>query len=271
MKRLILTIASALLATELAAHDLYVVRFTALGKTLGCRQALWGADVELYNYGSVPATVSLLGVSNGTLLPGTPTTMELPPNKLLSVSLNGPGWIPDLPVPTGNVAYKLWSLHLDVPENVSVTNVESVADQDICVLSPLGTVVSAPVPTFTALVPANVPQVKLATSIGSLPARENVIIFNAADVTANAVIEVRRSCDDAVVDQRVITVPANTTLQVGGLATGSSDVSCLPFTVDRFDRYTVIRVDQPSFSIVSILTENRPSTDVVPLLGLVVR
>ncbi|HEV7425633.1 MAG TPA: hypothetical protein VGQ46_04645 [Thermoanaerobaculia bacterium] len=70
-------------------------------------------------------------------------------------------------------------------------------------------------------------------------------------MSANAVVELRRSCDNSVVQQRVVTVPPNATLQIG-LAVGL-DNACDRVSSFGWSRYTVVTVDQPSITFVSNL------------------
>jgi len=269
LKQLFLAVTlSTVVATPVLPRDVYTVGFAARGKSAGCRQAFWSADDDLYNSGATPATVRLLGISNGSLAPGTPTSFDVPPNNLVSLGQQRPPWVPSGSSPE----YSLWVMHLDVPDTVTVVSKDIVQDVELCIPG-YGVVatVKTSLPTFNELVPPNQPQIKLGTDIGSLVARQNVMIYNGGTQDASAIIEIHRPCDDTLVATHAVTIPANTILQVGGLNTGSSDVSCSSEAVSRFDRYTIVRVDQPSFSIVSTLTEDRPSSDVVPLVGIVVQ
>lgn len=72
----------------------------------------------------------------------------------------------------------------------------------------------------------------------------NVGIFNAGPETASATIELRRFCDDVVVDSRTLSVPPNTLVQTNGLLTGADAPGCPP--PDPLKRYTVVTVSQPS-------------------------
>jgi hypothetical protein len=72
--------------------------------------------------------------------------------------------------------------------------------------------------------------VHLGTDLGVSDSRTNVGIYNASDREANARIEIRRACDNAVVDQRTVTVPANTTSQIGGLVKGIDTCGGTPST-----------------------------------------
>lgn len=102
-------------------------------------------------------------------------------------------------------------------------------------------------------------QVHLATFLsnpGDQSSHVNVWIYNGGASAATAHVEVRRQCDDAVVDDTTVTVGAKGSLAVSGLA---ADFRGCPFS--RFPTavplwipgsiYTIVTVDQPSLSIVS--------------------
>jgi hypothetical protein len=86
-----------------------------------------------------------------------------------------------------------------------------------------------------------------------------------------ASIEVRRACDNSIVDRRTVAISPNTIIQVGGLTTGTNDCPSANRT-QNYVRYTVVTVDQPSFSIVSTLTEAQQQApgNIVPLVELAV-
>src|SRR5207247_7811530 len=98
-------------------------------------------------------------------------------------------------------------MHLDIPSGIVVESRNEIILTDMCsgVLPPVSvtrSVGKTSLPIFQAAVPANQPQVYLGADIGSKDARINVGIYNQGDVTARAHIEVRRECDNAVVDSR---------------------------------------------------------------------
>src|SRR4029077_6232298 len=98
-----------------------------------------------------------------------------------------------------------------------------------------------------------------------------VAIYNAGQQPALASIEVRRACDNSVVDNRTVTINPNTIIQVGGLTTGTNDCTIGTRTTN-FALYPVVTVDQPSFSIVSTLTDAQQQApgNIVPLVEFVV-
>jgi hypothetical protein len=112
-------------------------------------------------------------------------------------------------------------------------------------------------PTFRALTPAGEPQTHQATFLGSeqdIPSRINVGVYNGGTVTATAQIEIRRECDDTVVSGETVSVPAKTVLQATNFSTNPGH-GCPPASPGPYGPgvYTVVTVDQPSFSFVSNL------------------
>jgi hypothetical protein len=264
------------ITSAVLADEFYVIRFHARGKTSGCRQAEWAGDALLYNQNSHPATVHLLDVS-GELPSGVVTDFTLAPKQTyaLSKSRITAAWRP-----RGAGLPSLWILHLQVPSGVIIEGRDEVYEVFICTSDPSpGPPVKTSLPVFAALAPPGSPQVKLGTDLGSASARQNVAIYNSGNQTATAFIEVRRGCDDGVVDSRTVTIPARTISQFGGFGTGSGQNECrspqlqVDIPVNHYIRYTVITVDQPSISFVSTLTELQASSldTVIPLLEFAVK
>src|SRR5436309_2250757 len=74
-----------LVSLQLEARDAYFVRFNAaVGRPDVCDRLVWRDDVFLYNNTSAAATVRLLGISNGTLASGVPTSFDVAPGELIS-------------------------------------------------------------------------------------------------------------------------------------------------------------------------------------------
>src|SRR3954469_9379348 len=113
-----------------AAHatDVYVVRFTANGKSTECSRALWADDILLYNRSDIPATVRLLNQSNGGIPPGAATTLTLPARQVTSVE----GARRDLTGWHSADGSPLWVVHLDVPANVTVESRDEVYVETLC-------------------------------------------------------------------------------------------------------------------------------------------
>lgn len=251
------------------AADAYFVRFFATGRETTAGSILWLDDILFYNTTSAPATVRFLGVSNGGAQNDPPPLVLLPQQ---TISANTAFSVTDKWLPVPRVS-PLWILHLDVPTGV----IAESRDQYYVMFSipelfpfPRGKV---SMPIFRDLVPAGNPQVHLGTDLGGNDSRLNVGIYNASQETAAATIEIRRACDNTLVDSRVVSIAGNTLIQVGGLAIGTSD-GCPAGTAEPWARNTFITVTQPSVTFVSNINENiqpQPGeAGAIPIVGLAV-
>ena len=256
---------SFLSAVSAQASEAYIVRFNATGKASQGWQAIWTSDLLFYNQKSTPAEIRLLGVSNGQIGTSESLVREIPPRQVASLDRN---W-----APVGSPRPEMWVMHVEIPDGVIIDARDIVTYRDTIIPDslPTGVYTKVSLPVITTLTPSGVEQIKLGTDLGSTPARQNIAIYNASSQLANAVVEVRRACDDSVVESRAVTVNPNSIIQVNGLTTGSD--SCT--ASDRaaaYVRYTVVVVDQPSFSIVSSITEAQPQApgDVLPLVELAI-
>jgi len=121
-------------------------------------------------------------------------------------------------------------------------------------------------PVFRQLTPANARQVILGTDLMAYASRINVGVYKGGEQTASANIEIRLVGDNTIVDSRVVSVDANTVVQVGGFSVGAAD----PPTNYRL--YTVVTVSEPSLVFVTNLNENvKPvSEGLFPVVGLAV-
>lgn len=252
--------AYALAGTPAAvASDAYFVRFAIPNDAV-----VWSDDILFLNTNATPVTVRFLGVSNGNARVDVPS-LELPPLRTTSLASTpsvARKWSPD-PL-TG-----LWILHLDVPAGVVVESRDEFYRQppipELTTPIPRGKV---SLPVFRELRPASEPQVHLGTDLGGFDSHINVGVFNAGGVTGVATIEVRRTCDDAVVDTRAVSVPPNTVLQVSGLRVEQSSV-CTDSRTTAWARYVRIVVDQPSLTFVSTVnSELGQFNDGLPVVGL---
>jgi len=244
------------------AADVYLVRFNALSRQNGCISVVWHDQAVLFNSGNAPATVRVLGVSQGQPAAGAPNSFVLPPGSAVALDdALSHGW--------SNVA-PLYVMHLDVPPGVRVTSRNEVYTHNDCIVLPPrpGALGQVAMPVFTALVPAGTAQAHLGTDLGEFPSRTNVGIYNAGSVGAQAHIELRRVCDDTVVDQRSVIIPPNSTVQVGALAAGAN--ICTKSSQAEWLRYTVVTVDQPSLTFVSNVRETPPNDSMgfVPTIDL---
>jgi len=267
MQRILLWCMLLLAAVAVHAADAYLVRFAADGRSSTCASAFWADDILLYNNQATPATVRLLGLSNGTIRPETPREVTVLPHRVFSIAQAFRARVVWAPLETSPI----WVVHLDIPDGITIDSRDEVYYEFACGTLPEHDRRSAgkvSLPVFRALVPAGQPQIKLGTDLGGRSGRMNVAIYNAGENAATAHVDVRNACDDAVVDSRDVGIPANTILQFGGFRTFGPD--CTTTDAASWMRYTIITVDQPSISYVSNLTDDLPPVDIVPPIGLAV-
>jgi hypothetical protein len=251
------------IATTAVAADVYLLRFDAVSRQSGCLSVVWHDQATLFNTTNAPATVRVVGVSEGKPASGAVDSFVVPPGSAVSLedSLGRP-WLSIAP---------LYVMHLDIPSGVRVGSRNEVYVHNDCIVLPPrpGALAQVSMPVFTALVPAGLPQVHLGTDLGELPSRTNVGIYNAGSVAAQARIELRRVCDNTVVDVRTVTVAAGATVQVGSLVAGANICGSTP-SQSEWLRYTVVSVDQPSLTFVSNLRETLSNSNMglIPTVDL---
>jgi hypothetical protein len=236
----------ALRARDAHASDAYVIRFDAVKHVAPCNDLVWHDTVLFYNRGASPVVVRIIGIS-GTPGRTSPEAITLPPNRVVNLeeALNG-AWHP---APSSD--YNLWTTHLDVPANVQVESRDEVYSVNTCIaVSQPFSLGRVSMPVFTHLTEPSSAQVHLGTDVGQRDARTNIAIYNAGAVAAAVSVELRRVCDDSIVDQQVFTIPPNTTLQIGGLKHGTD--TCATGSTVPWMRYSVVTVDQPSLSLVPV-------------------
>jgi hypothetical protein len=233
------------------ASDAYLVRFN-VARNMNVPILVWHDEALLFNRTSTPAVIHIIGISNGTPTSTTPDTFIVPPNgaMLLEDAIDS-AWQPSQSTP--------FILHLGVPPGVSIESRDEFYVLGIVLPAGVGSLGHASMPVFTSLTPAGTPQVHLGTDLGEHPSRTNVIVYNAGNVAGTAHIELRRTCDNSLTDERTVVVPANTTMQIGGLVKGS-DTCTIPSAAEWM-RYTVVTIDQPGLSLVSNVTETQPGFD----------
>jgi len=237
-QRLGLTALLLLVASTAFAHDAYVVQFQALGGfwTDAPFRNFSMDELRFHNTGDAPASVTVLGVSNG-LDASAAEPLVIGPGR--TVQAPGPHW------PSYTAPFTFFVLHLDVPESVVVASRLMAGLVDLN--SPeAGSSLQGGIalPVFQALVPAGTPQVLLHADLSSLDGHLNLSLFNSSEVTATAIVDVLSECDDTVVGSAQYTVPANTVIQVGGLA----QAICVPGTNIR-STYLIVTMDQPGFAV----------------------
>lgn len=245
-----------LLFVSMSAHatDVFVLQGQAVGPNAPCALVTWTGMMSFFNSGSTDAVVRLVGVSGGGDIGDRPRELVVPPRQLTQTFL----WNFS-PAP-------LWVLHLDVPESVTVESRMNVGEQRQCPPFPpldlSATRGKIDFPIRTSLSPANQPQIHLGTDLGTIRARNNIAVYNGGTRSASARVEIRRGCDDALVESREVVIEANAVIQVMNLP-GTS--TCDPFGNTRnapFLAYAVVTVDQPSVSWVSSIS-NEHATNVV--------
>jgi len=217
----------------------------------GCTATLWTGDTILYNSNNAPVTVNQVNWSDRvTLLLRPPTVQKftIPAHGTIALSKPRADFLIDAP------NTPLWIDELDVPEGVLVQGRIEVG-ASLCNVSPpiFGPVngkLTAPV--FRSLAAANSVQRHIGTDLGLVDARVNVGIFNAGTTNATAHVEVRRACDDAILQQQTISLDPNALRQVS-LNVGAPSGSCESYWVTN----TIVTVDQPSLSFVSTISNNK--------------
>jgi hypothetical protein len=250
--RLLLFIISVGISSNVFGEDVFLLRFHSTVRKDACHSVTWTGDARLLNQNSVPVEAKLVDMSDGGVLPGTQRFLTLPPGEVISVMTQGPsGWAPSVQ----DTTYALWVLHLDVPSGVLLENRDEVAALNDCVgPTPPTSITKIPLPAVRALVPAGVPQTKLGTDLGLRASHQNVAVYNDGLQIAVAHIEVRRSCDNTIAAQRDVTVDPKSIIQVNGIPVGTN--TCSSSLLSAHERYTVVVVDQPSFSIVSSVADD---------------
>jgi hypothetical protein len=250
------------------ASDAYLIEFLRIsGKQAGCEQAVWSSVTLLYNRGDTPAVITFLDMANGSLASTKPRSFSIPSHRAVDL-IRTVGWEPE-PSPTYQPT---WLLHIDIPPNVTIENRNEVTKADICEPSGTRSRVAAKVsiPIVRQLAEAGIPQVFLGTDVVTYNSRENVMIYNAGAQAATARIEVRRACDDLIMDSGTATISPRSLVQIGSFTTGPAGICSGVSLIEDYVRYTVVTLDQPGFAVVSTLTEQQtPSfSNVVPLIEL---
>jgi hypothetical protein len=248
-------VALLFVAQTICAAPAHVIRFAATdARQVGdCERMGWHDTLTFYNTTDTTATVRILGISNGTPAQMSPDHIDLPPGNVVWADLVlHSAWEP------GNST--IWIMHLDVPEGVVIESRDEMFERNACVASPsppfsLGKI---SLPVFRASVPANQTQIHLGTDLGAKDVHINVGIYNQSQIAANAHIEVRRSCDNFVVDSRDVQIAPDTIVQVTGLHNGSNIAPACgtSATVAPWLRYTVVSVDEPSMTFATVVGES---------------
>ena len=236
------------------AADAYLVRFSAGVFVAGtCNLLIWHDNVTFFNSGMSPVVVRIIGNSDGPALITTPDSFVVPANHTVSLDdVLGRAWIPASQLEHIDAQYILYVLHIDVPAGVSLQSNDEVYILNGCVGPPVfpESYGHVSLPVFDRLAKAGRAQVYLGTDLGVRASRTNVGIYNAGDQQATAHIELRRVCDDSVADMRTVVIPANRTVQIGGLMKGADTCGS---QATYWMRYTVVEVDRPSLTFVTTI------------------
>jgi hypothetical protein len=246
IKQLLFALILAATSISVRASDVYAIGGGAIGSSPEpCTFYQWTGGVLFHNTGDTQAIVQALIVSNGQPPNGTPTEFAIPPHR--TDSLHSGIF----------VSAPLLVVKLDVPDSVVVESRIEIGTQFCAGPPPIGNPNRGKLsfPTFRSLQPPGVAKVHLGTDLASISARNNVAVYNAGSVAANAHIEVHRGCDDAVIEARDQQVPAFSVVSVNGLGVATGRDLC--GTTAPWVTYVAVVVDQPSLSWVSTLANGR--------------
>ena len=256
-----LLVVSALLAAPVNAAEAYLFAFQAWGAQvedptlqMGTLALLWQSDAVLHNNGPNDARIELLDQLSGI-------SFSVPPHRTVSLLDQVRSHGAEL------LSGEIGVVHLTMPNDVIIESTLYVNAASVSFHSPplaLPWYGKVHVPTFTALVPANEPQVHLDTWLGMIASHRNVLIYNAGTVPARVLIDVRQQCDDALVSSTTNQVAAGNIIHVVGLPGATTwfgrGASCGKPTFMQAGVYTVVTVDQPSLTLVSSVADDRIPT-----------
>jgi hypothetical protein len=246
----------SILSTSLAqAADRWVLEFDATGPPSfqGC-PTLWTDAVIFHNGSSAVATVTLLGVSNGGVPQGVDASFDVVPGEttFLAAKVGGETWRPS--------EADVWVVHVDVPEGLSIEShgelglIGSCAPTGVPTPPERGFFGRFTLPVFSSLVPTGKPQIFLDPDLVN-DGHVNVGVYNAAEVPAEAKIEVHETCDDAIIDSRTVHIAANTLIQYTGFQLlGTCEIAGVPYRTF----YVKVVVDQPSLAYLTEVSNQAP-------------
>lgn len=209
--------------------------------------AVWTADAILHNTNGTDAIVAVRDVSNDAGPPNHPVLI-VPAGGAVRV---GPAAEDHRPAP-------VWLDHLDIPNGVVVEGRLEYRYEDCTAkpqpTEPLGKVSS---PVFRELTPAGVATLHPGTDLGTQNVRVNVGIYNAGDVFATALIEVKRPfCPGVAAVTQTVSIPPHWLIQTSVF---DPPAYC---TFGAADMTTTVTVDQPSLSYAVTLSNAEPLPNV---------
>lgn len=254
-------------AARVEAADVYVVRFgtdIVYSSPTECYRVGWRDHLLFRNTTSQDLIVRALSAGNGHTLPN-PDLLTVPARRNRSLLIlrrageNGGSnnWAPG--------AFMV--NRLDVPAGVLVESRGELYGPETTALpcqAPPGSLPSPevfgtiPLPVVRTLTPAGVEHVHLATDLGTQRIRVNVGIYNAGAAAATALVEVRRSCDDVLIEARAVMIPTNSVTQALGFNDSPRPTGCTSPATTEFSRYVTVAMDQPGFSFVTTLANDLP-------------
>lgn len=230
------------------ARDMWVVMGSARGPASGCSPVYtWTADAFLHNLGPQPASVKVIDTSND--VPKAPIDMSVLPQQAVALSRLFGDRVPP----------RLFVTHLSVTDSILAEGrIEYAYDFPCSTLPPLlGPVGKGLFPVFTELRQPLAPQSHFGTDLALQRARINVGIYNAGDVTALATVETRRpGCVGGASERQSIQIPAKTIIQTTVRTPASCDAG--DPLMPTWEVSTTVTVDQPSFSYVSVVSNEQP-------------
>jgi hypothetical protein len=220
----------------------------------------WYDDLAFHNTTNEDALVTLLGVSNGAIRANEDREIPVPAGRTVSLTdLGAWGVDPDA---------SLWVVRFDVPDGVLVS---SRGGLHLECPSPCGppplptpTLGAFAMPVFQSLAPAGSRQFRFGADLGGQGARSNAGIYNAGDAAATAVLSLHRACDDALIGNRVVTIPPNTAVQVAVPVSADAPPCADTSKLNSWLRYVTVVVDQPSVSYVFNVNEDWPDPPRLP-------
>jgi hypothetical protein len=256
-----------LLTSESKGADAWFLRMNALGAPIdpsGCTQSYWTDDVLFFNNSATNARVKFLDATYPLSADGI--DVKAGHSATLHEQL-GTAQDP-------SAATRLGVLHVDIPADVVTMSRMLLFAQQAFPKPPACPVLAppfygpsaystVPLPVRTSLAPANLPQVHLGADLAGIESRLSVVVYNASRIPATAQVVLRRGCDDGVLAEQNVSVPANGVVQVFGLST-ADDHACAQGNPAGLRRTVTVTVDQPSLSFV---TATQQFSLGAPLLG----
>jgi hypothetical protein len=262
---------------RLIAADIWVVRLHTPRTTFpgpgGEVVVGWRDHLVFRNTTSADLVVRGLAVSNGHQIPAGGDPLVIPAGRTVSVfalKFGTDNGVTTRWTPEGILEFSVILLvnRLDVPAGVIVESrgeVYGCGERRPCVGGP-GAVYPADVlghfdlPVATRMRAPNEPHYHLATDLGNQAHRTNVGVYNDESIPASAIIELRATCDDRVLESRTVSVPGKTLVYQVGFRSVYVDAGDFPCGFEdllgvEYGRYVVVRMDRAGFSFTATRAE----------------